>query len=98
MEFSRIADLPEFFKRVEGCRGSVSYVDEQGKMQDLKIIAQNFNKLLPFVKQGELHGLQVSAGNRDDGMNLVRFMSEMNYGADPTPQHRKDRTLFRFSK
>lgn len=77
MIFNHISNIPAFFRCVNSCSGDVAFVDESGKVRDLKKLAAKGALPESMVTSGQICNLEVLASTLEDRKKLIWFMHQM---------------------
>ncbi len=76
MLFVNIQKPDQFFRMIGKCQGSVSYLDGQGRRQDLKSLAAHLLSSGAALRPQTIASLDVVAGLPEDRQRMIRYMMD----------------------
>lgn len=76
MKLTNITNIEKFFQVVDGCKGKVELVSEEGDRLNLKSKLSQYVSLAKMFSDGEVSELEVIAYEPEDVDKLVKFMMQ----------------------
>lgn len=74
MKLNHINDIDRLFEIIDGCKGRVELVSQEGDRLNLKSKLSQYFSLAKIFSDGEISELEIIAYEPEDVMKLVDFM------------------------
>ena len=81
MKIFNISNPKALFERIESCHGNIYAVEDGGKTQDMKALAEYLKRTDMLRFMGAIDQMEIVAERPEDTVVLMRFVSEMPVGA-----------------